>query len=137
MGRWLSSVRSEGEPEQKKSETPIRHTDKTDKTHSRGISSVLSVPQLATSEISLASPDADFLAAIKTIWPAARMLDDGEDVPGDWLVLVEVPEPDDAAIAAEAAAMDAVEALFQSELKLLSEANSRAYSNRTPWKLKS
>ncbi len=136
MGRWLSSVRLEREPGQKKSETPTRHTDKTDKTLSGGVSSVLSVPQLATSGKSLASPDADFLAAIKTVWPAARMLDDEEVVEGDRLVLVEVPEPDDAAIATEQAEIDAVEARFQSELAALRAANAQAYSNRTPWRTK-
>jgi hypothetical protein len=47
------------------------------------------------------------------------------------------PEPDSAAIAAEQAEIDAVEARFQAELKLLRAANAQAYSHRTPWRVRS
>ncbi|WP_156967624.1 hypothetical protein [Methylosinus sp. PW1] len=48
MGRWLSLAYAEAD--EKIAETPVCGTDETDKTHVRGVSSVLSVRQMSISE---------------------------------------------------------------------------------------
>jgi hypothetical protein len=50
--------------------------------------------------------------------------------------LVAVPEPDEAAVAAEQAEMDKVEAEFQRRLAQLREDNAAIYAKPTPWRIK-